>query len=158
MVALGSNLGDRLANLREAIAKIGSFAEVLALSPIYETPPVGGPVQGAYLNAAARVRFVGTPEALLDALLDVERALGRVRRERWGPRTIDLDVLHIDGVTLTSERLTIPHPRLLERDFALAPLHDVLPNAPYPKPRAAPGPAIADATWSRDPRGGISGG
>jgi 2-amino-4-hydroxy-6-hydroxymethyldihydropteridine diphosphokinase len=112
---------------------------------VYETAPVGGPPQGDYLNAALRVSFDGDPEALLDALLAIERALGRERRVRWAARTIDLDVLWIEGVALESERLTVPHPRLTERAFAMTPLLDVAPGAIDPR-TGAPFTPIHDAS------------
>jgi 2-amino-4-hydroxy-6-hydroxymethyldihydropteridine diphosphokinase len=97
------------------------------------TAPVGGPPQPEYFNAAARVAFDGEPEALLDALLAIEARLGRVRAERNGPRTIDLDVLWIEGVAHQSARLEVPHPRLRERAFALVPLLEVAPGARDPR-------------------------
>lgn len=132
VVGIGANLGDRAATMRAAVAEIARFAEVLATSPVYETAPVGGPPQGEFLNAAVLLRYDGTPFALLDALLAVEARLGRVRRERWGPRTLDLDVLWIDGVALDDARLVVPHPRLHERAFAVVPLLDVAPDARDP--------------------------
>jgi 2-amino-4-hydroxy-6-hydroxymethyldihydropteridine diphosphokinase len=135
VVGLGSNVGDRLAILREAKARIAGIATVLATSQVYETAPVGGPPQGSFLNAALRVQYMLSPIALLDELQRIEHELGRVRDVRWGPRTIDLDVLWIDGLTVDEERLVVPHPRLSERAFALAPLLDVAPEAPYAHPR-----------------------
>jgi 2-amino-4-hydroxy-6-hydroxymethyldihydropteridine diphosphokinase len=131
VVGLGSNLGDRRAMLDRAMRELARIARVEAASHVYETAPVGPP-QGRFFNAAALIAFAGTPEELLDALLAIERRLGRVRGERWGPRTIDLDVLWIDGVAVASERLTVPHPRLHERAFALAPLLEVRPDARDP--------------------------
>lgn len=134
VVGLGTNLGDRLAFLARAVAAIEAHAaaRVLAVSPVYETSPVGGPPQGDFLNAAVCLTWDGEPLALLDALLAIERELGRVRDAptvvRWGPRTIDLDILWIDGLTLSSDRLTVPHPRLAARAFALLPLLDVAPE------------------------------
>jgi len=100
---------------------------------VYESAAVGPP-QGDYLNAAALVTWDGEPEALLDALLSIEAKLGRVRREKWGPRTIDLDVLWIEGREVRAPRLTVPHPELAKRTFAVAPLLDVVPVAPYSLP------------------------
>ncbi len=155
-------MGDRLTHLRDALVAIETFAEIVAVSSVYETAPVGGPSQGHFLNAAARLRYDETPEgasdepeptraalALLDRLLAVEQTLGRVRVEHWGPRTIDLDVLHVDGMSLKTPRLVVPHPRLEERAFALAPLFDVYPDAPYVKPHAPPGPVVASGAWWR---------
>jgi 2-amino-4-hydroxy-6-hydroxymethyldihydropteridine diphosphokinase len=133
VVGLGSNVGDRRAHLRDAVAALRAVAQVERVSRAYESAPVGGPPQGDFLNAAALVAFDGTPRALLDALLGVEAAMGRVRDVRWGPRTIDLDVLWIDGVEVADEGLVVPHPRLLERAFALVPLADVAPGAIDPR-------------------------
>lgn len=134
VVGLGSNLGDRLALLRQAIVRIEALplARVTARSRVYETAPVGGVEQGPFLNAAVALEWSGTPRALLDALLAVEASLGRVRDVRWGPRTIDLDVLWIEGVVVTEAGLAVPHPRLADRAFAVAPLLDVAPRAADP--------------------------
>jgi 2-amino-4-hydroxy-6-hydroxymethyldihydropteridine diphosphokinase len=132
VVGLGSNVGDRLGHLRAAVARIGGFCKVERASHVYETAPVGGPPQGAFYNAAVLVTYAGAPLDLLAALQGVERMLGRVRGEgevRWGPRTIDLDVLWIEGLAMESDELTVPHPRLAERAFALRPLVDVEPDA-----------------------------
>jgi 2-amino-4-hydroxy-6-hydroxymethyldihydropteridine diphosphokinase len=134
-IGLGSNLGDRAATLQSAIDALARTpsVRVLAVSPLYETAPVGPP-QPDYLNAAVRIETSLEPEALLDVLLAIERAHGRERRVRWGPRTLDLDVLAIlagpAGTLLGVEtaRLEVPHPHLGERAFALAPLLDVLPE------------------------------
>lgn len=110
------------------MARIAAVAPVVATSSVYETPPVGPP-QPNFLNAAVCVEWAGDLHALLDALLRIERELGRVRRERWGPRTIDLDILFALGPEVHSERLDVPHPRVHERAFALLPLKDVMPEA-----------------------------
>lgn len=129
VVGMGSNLGDRHATLRGAAQAVDGLAEarLTGRSRLYETPPVGPP-QPHYLNAALAIAWDGTGPALLDALLDIEQQFGRVRRERWGARTLDLDVLWWDAPPLTSERLTVPHPHLTERAFALAPLLDAAPD------------------------------
>lgn len=134
-VGLGANLGDRHLAFDRALALLPGTVE--ALSPRYETPPIGPP-QPSFLNAAVRLRTELAPLALLDALLAVERRLGRDRdREtRWGPRTLDLDVLLWPGRVLHEPRLHVPHPRLGERAFALAPLLDVLVDGD-PAERAA---------------------
>ncbi len=131
VVGLGANLGDRLATMRAALGALGRIARVRATSRVYASAPVGPP-QPDYLNAAALVEWDGEPEALLDGLLGIEAVLGRLRRERWGPRTIDLDVLWIEGRAVRTERLVVPHPHLEERPFALAPLLDVAPDAEEP--------------------------
>lgn len=131
VVGLGSNLGERRELLAGAVAGCARLGELAGVSWLYETDPIGPP-QPVYLNAALRLRTELAPEALLDALLELERAAGRRRRERWGPRTLDLDVLWIAGCAVRSPRLTVPHPRLAERAFALLPLLDVAPDARAP--------------------------
>jgi 2-amino-4-hydroxy-6-hydroxymethyldihydropteridine diphosphokinase len=132
VVGFGSNVGDRLAMLRAAVAELARVTRVEKTSRIYATAPVGGLPQPEFLNAAALVRHEDTPEQLLDELLAIERKLGRIRREKWGPRTIDLDLLWADGVVAGSARLTLPHPYLRERAFALAPLLELVPDATDP--------------------------
>jgi len=134
-LGLGSNLGDREANLREAVRRLGEAdgIEVLAVSSFIETAPVGGPAgQGKFLNAAAALAAGPGPEELLGLLLEIEGELGRVRRERWGPRTIDLDLLLYGGLVVRSARLTVPHPRMHERRFVLEPLAEIAPDAVHP--------------------------
>ncbi|MBX3232870.1 MAG: 2-amino-4-hydroxy-6-hydroxymethyldihydropteridine diphosphokinase [Labilithrix sp.] len=137
VIGLGANLGDRLATMRAAVARIDAIAPVVARSRVYETAPVGGPPQPDYLNAAVLVEWGGEPIALLDALLAIEHELGRVRAERNGPRTIDLDVLWMQNANIVravnEPRLVVPHPRLHERAFALLPFLDVVPGA-APRP------------------------
>jgi 2-amino-4-hydroxy-6-hydroxymethyldihydropteridine diphosphokinase len=136
-IALGSNVGDRIASLRDAVRRVGEHARarVVRTSRVYETAAIGGPEQGAFLNAAILVEWEGEPLALLDVLQEIERDLGRTRDVRWGPRTIDLDVLWIEGnVTIDDARLVVPHPRLAERAFAVTPLLDVVPDAPFAVP------------------------
>jgi 2-amino-4-hydroxy-6-hydroxymethyldihydropteridine diphosphokinase len=133
IVGLGSNLGDRAATLASAVGALGRIegARLAAVSPVYETEPVGPP-QPRYLNAAVRLETDLDAEPLLDALLAIEAAHGRARREKWGPRTLDLDVLAIldagRPLEIRTPRLEVPHPALLDRAFALAPLLDVAPE------------------------------
>jgi 2-amino-4-hydroxy-6-hydroxymethyldihydropteridine diphosphokinase len=146
VIGFGANLGDRLGAMRAALAELGAVARVEQTSHVYATAPVGPP-QPEYLNAAALVEWVGTAEGLLEALLGIEAKLGRVRgAERFGPRTIDLDVLWIEGVSHETERLVVPHPRLKERAFAMVPLLEVAPEARDPKTRepyvAPPGDVV----------------
>jgi 2-amino-4-hydroxy-6-hydroxymethyldihydropteridine diphosphokinase len=133
VVGLGSNVGDRLAHLEAAIARIREDRDlfVLKASPVYETAPEGGPPQGDYLNAAVLLVTSLDGRSILDRLLSFEREMGRERDEatRWGPRTIDLDLLWIEGEAIDEEGLRVPHPRLHERPFALRPLLDVAPDA-----------------------------
>lgn len=102
---------------------------LVAVSPLYLTPPWGKTDQPPFLNAAARIETTLSPRALLNAIFDVERDLGRQRTERWGPRTIDIDILLYDAVDINEPWLHVPHPRLTERAFALTPLIDVMPDA-----------------------------
>lgn len=134
-LALGTNLGDRRANLRAAADAVVATPGVRGaeLSPIYETAPVGGPDgQGDYLNAAMRIDTDLPPRDLLDTLLCIEQSLGRERRERWGPRVIDLDLLLYDDLSIDEPGLTLPHPRMYERAFVLRPLADLAPDLVHP--------------------------
>ncbi|MBM4033533.1 MAG: 2-amino-4-hydroxy-6-hydroxymethyldihydropteridine diphosphokinase [Planctomycetes bacterium] len=134
-VGLGSNLGDRAGSLREALRRLGAAEgiQVVATSAFVETEPVGGPPgQPRFLNGAAHLAVSLGPEELLDRLLAIEDALGRVRGERWGPRTLDLDLLLYGGLVVRTERLTVPHPRMHERRFVLAPLAEIAPGAVHP--------------------------
>ena len=126
-LALGSNLGDRLAHLQSAVDGLSRApgTRVVAVSRVYETDPVGGPEQDAYLNAVVGVDTDLDPHALLNVAQQCERAAQRVRAERWGPRTLDVDVLLFDDIDLDSDDLVIPHPRMWERAFVLIPLRDI---------------------------------
>ena len=125
-LALGSNLGDRLEHLGEAVRLLEGTdgVDVVRSSRIYETDPVGPP-QSAYLNAVIEVETTRSPRELLQACRAVEDAIGRVRAERWGPRTIDVDVLTFDERTVDEPDLQIPHPRMHERGFVLVPLGEL---------------------------------
>ena len=132
VIGLGSNLGDRRALLRRALEGLASFGTPVGISALYETEPVGPP-QPLFLNAAVALDTPLTPLALLDQLLVLEISLGRVRQERWGPRMIDLDILWTDTGGFVTPRLTVPHPELRRRAFALRPLLDVAPEAVDPR-------------------------
>lgn len=122
-LGLGSNLGDRRALLRAAVKAI---PDVVAVSPVYETAPVGGPGdQGAFLNIVVQLDTERSARELLQVCRDREQAAARVRTIRWGPRTLDVDVLWIDGVTVDDPDLIVPHPRMFERAFVLMPLRDL---------------------------------
>ena len=121
-LGLGSNLGDRRRHLRDAIAAI---PDVVAVSRVYETAPVGGPDQGAYLNVVVRLDTERSPRELLEICRAREAEAQRVRTVRWGPRTLDVDVLWVDGQTVDEPDLVVPHPRMFERAFVLMPLRDV---------------------------------
>lgn len=136
VVSLGSNMGDRAAALNAALAGIAAAdVRIVAVSPAYETAPVGGPDQPDYLNAVALVETNLAPYDLLEVVHGVEDALGRVRVERWGPRTVDLDILVYDDLVSDDPRLTLPHPLAAERAFVLVPWHDVEPTAVLPDGR-----------------------
>ncbi|MGI8685881.1 MAG: 2-amino-4-hydroxy-6-hydroxymethyldihydropteridine diphosphokinase [Acidimicrobiales bacterium] len=125
-VALGSNLGDRRAHLRAAVAGLPG---VVAVSGVYETDPVGGPGgQPSYLNAVVELEADLSPRELLEAGRRLEEAAGRVREERWGRRTLDIDILLVGDLTVDEPDLQVPHPRLRERAFVLVPLHDLAPE------------------------------
>jgi 2-amino-4-hydroxy-6-hydroxymethyldihydropteridine diphosphokinase len=121
-LGLGSNLGDRRRQLRDAVAAI---PDVVAVSRVYETAPVGGPDQGAYLNIVVRLETESSPRELLEICREREAEARRVRTVRWGPRTLDVDVLWVDGQTVDEPDLIVPHPRMFERAFVLMPLRDV---------------------------------
>ncbi|MFC5653371.1 2-amino-4-hydroxy-6-hydroxymethyldihydropteridine diphosphokinase [Paenibacillus solisilvae] len=127
-IALGSNVGDRSKLLQEALLLIDSHSaiKVIRVSGIYETDPVGYTDQPSFLNMTAALLTTLGPFELLHALLDIEKQLGRTRDIRWGPRTMDLDLLLMENVRLDEEELTLPHPRMMERAFVLVPLRDVI--------------------------------
>ncbi|MDR7865440.1 MAG: 2-amino-4-hydroxy-6-hydroxymethyldihydropteridine diphosphokinase [Sporomusaceae bacterium] len=131
-LGLGSNLGDREGNIAAAVARLAAWPGVTVerVSSLYETAPVGYTDQPDFLNAVISVRTTLTPQELLTACLAVERELGRERKIRWGPRTVDIDVLFYDDVVLATEVLTLPHPRFHERCFVLAPLAEIAGDAP----------------------------
>ena len=134
-LSLGSNLGDRLANLKRAIEKIeeSDKLEVKKVSPVYETEPVGRENQGWFLNLVLQVETSLEPFALLERFSSIEDQMGRKREKRWGSRNIDLDILLYDTRMVDSERLTIPHPRMHERRFVLVPLAQIAPKLLHPR-------------------------
>jgi 2-amino-4-hydroxy-6-hydroxymethyldihydropteridine diphosphokinase len=129
-LALGSNLGDREQHLRAAIDGLGvePAVTVVAVSDVYETDPVGGPEQGPYLNAVVGLDTTLTPRELMELGQRLETGAGRVRTEHWGPRPLDVDVLLVGNLVVAEPDLVVPHPRMWERGFVLAPLHDVAPE------------------------------
>jgi 2-amino-4-hydroxy-6-hydroxymethyldihydropteridine diphosphokinase len=126
-LGLGSNLGDREQLLATAVDRLVAVGR-RAVSPLYETDPVGGPEQGAFLNLVVELDTDLTARQLLAVCRRLEEAAGRVREERWGPRTLDVDVLWIDGTTVDDDDLQVPHPRMGQRRFVLAPLRDLAPD------------------------------
>jgi 2-amino-4-hydroxy-6-hydroxymethyldihydropteridine diphosphokinase len=133
-IALGTNLGDRAYNLRTALELLAQTADIsiTAVSAIYETAPVGGPEQAPYLNACAALSTELPPTSLLLMMLDIEEKMGRVRKVRWGPRIIDLDLLLYGEIMMNTPLLELPHPRMSERDFVLIPLADIAPDLNIP--------------------------
>lgn len=122
---MGSNLGDRRSVLAAAVAALD---DVVAVSPVYETDPVGGPIQGPYLNIVVELETGRTARELLTAALALEADAGRERRVRWGPRTLDVDVLWVEGETVDEPDLRVPHPRMHARGFVMVPLADLAPD------------------------------
>ncbi len=152
-LGLGTNLGDRQAHLVEAVEAI---PDLVATSSVYETEPVGGPEQDAYLNLVVEVETAMTPHELLALCRSLERAAGRERRIRWGPRTLDVDVLWIEGVTVDEPELTVPHPRMYQRNFVVVPLLEIAPDlgeemtALGYDPDTAFGAVTSLGPWARD--------
>jgi 2-amino-4-hydroxy-6-hydroxymethyldihydropteridine diphosphokinase len=141
-IALGSNVGDRLANLRagrDAVLRLPDVAPPILTSRVYETDPVGTePEAGRFLNAVMEVEFAGPPMVLLRGLREIEAALGRPSRHpRNAPRTLDLDILYLGDLAIAFDELIVPHPRLHLRRFVLAPLNDIRPELRLP-PLEAP--------------------
>jgi 2-amino-4-hydroxy-6-hydroxymethyldihydropteridine diphosphokinase len=133
-IGLGANLGDPKGQLEEALAllKATDGVEVLKVSSFYRNPPLGPPEQPWYVNAVAEIRTRLAPGELLAVLHRVEKALGRVRRERWGPRRLDLDLLLYDDVVSRDPGLCLPHPEMHRRAFVLAPLAEIAPEVRHP--------------------------
>lgn len=134
-IALGSNLASPLDQVNAAIAAIGEIpnSRIVAVSSLYRTPPLGPPDQPDYLNAAVALETDLAPEALLDYTQRIELQQGRVRKaERWGPRTLDLDIMLFGDITLNTERLTVPHYDMKNRGFMLWPLFEIAPSLHFP--------------------------
>lgn len=139
-LGLGANLGDRAAALRRALSLL---EDVVAVSPVYESAPVGGPVgQGPYLNAVVELRTERSPRQLLEVCRVLELDAGRERRARWGPRCLDVDVLLVGDEVVDDDDLVVPHPRMWERSFVLAPLADLAPEL-VPAERLSALPPVA---------------
>lgn len=136
-ISLGSNLGDRIAHLRAGDVGLASLGRVVARSSLYETLPVGGPDQGPYLNAVVLVDTPLDAHELLNACLKIEASRGRDREVHWGPRTLDLDIITSDGPPVSDDRLTVPHPLAVDREFVLRPLREVWPDAPVSEDHTA---------------------
>ncbi|MDF2630818.1 MAG: 2-amino-4-hydroxy-6-hydroxymethyldihydropteridine pyrophosphokinae [Symbiobacteriaceae bacterium] len=144
-LSLGSNLGDRLGYLAEAIRRLGApHTRVTQVSSIYETAPWGKTDQPSFLNMAAAVETDLTPDELLRHILSVEQVLGRVRTVRWGPRTVDIDMLLYGDERRATPDLQLPHPRMANRAFVLVPLLEIAPHLPYREALDALDPAGID--------------
>jgi 2-amino-4-hydroxy-6-hydroxymethyldihydropteridine diphosphokinase len=150
-LGIGSNLGDRLANLQGAVDALNAEAgvHVVACSRVWETDPIGGPSQPDFLNVVVRLETEIDPHGLLEAAHRAESAFGRVRDVRWGPRTVDVDILLIEGLTLDDPDLIVPHPRMTRRAFVLLPLLDLDPEARLPD-----GTRLVDVPLGPDAAGG----
>lgn len=140
-LALGSNLGEREHHLQGAVDALAASPDVrvVAVSNVYETDPVGGPEQGRFLNAVVALDTALTPPELLALAQQLEAEARRVRNEHWGPRTLDVDVLLVGDEVVDEADLVVPHPRVWERGFVLAPLHDVAPGLVELPPQGWPG-------------------
>ena len=131
-VALGGNLGDVKATLSAALEPLGALGQVVQKSSLYRTMPWGLLEQPEFLNAALELHTALEPLELLEALLEIERQFGREHAQRWGPRTLDLDLLSVGVQVLESAKLALPHPRMLERAFVLIPLLEIAPHWTHP--------------------------
>ena len=151
-LGLGSNLGDRLTHLQHAIDALAgtSGITIVAVSSVYETAPVGGPEQDDYLNAVVAIDTDLDPHELLAAAMNVEQREDRIRSVRWGPRTLDVDVLLFGVERIETPDLVVPHPRMHERAFVLAPLLELEDDPPLPGGRRARD--LSTDGWSQDVR------
>jgi 2-amino-4-hydroxy-6-hydroxymethyldihydropteridine diphosphokinase len=131
-LSLGSNIGDRGARLRDAIARVQTTGKITAISSLYETEPVEFTQQALFLNCAVGLETSLDPQELMSRLLEIERELGRERIQKKGPRTIDLDILLFGDLVMNSPELTIPHPAMAERRFVLGPLAEIAPEVVHP--------------------------
>lgn len=149
VLALGSNVGDRLSHLRRGVEGLAALGSVLGVSSLYETEPVGGPVQGRFLNAAVLVDTEIDARRLLEGVLAIERDAGRVRDVQWGPRTLDIDIIVHGSETVDEPDLVVPHPRAVDRRFVLEPVAEIAPDV-----QLAGGVTAASALHSV-PTGGV---
>lgn len=130
---MGSNLGDRHGHLARALELLAAVEDVVAVSRVYETEPVGGPDQGPYLNLVAELATRTSARGLLGRCRALEQAAGRVRTVRFGPRTLDVDVLYVQDESVSEDDLVVPHPRMYERRFVLVPLSELAPELVPPR-------------------------
>jgi 2-amino-4-hydroxy-6-hydroxymethyldihydropteridine diphosphokinase len=131
-LSLGSNIGNRREYLHDAIARLSKVGQMVAVSSLYETEPVDFTDQAWFLNCAVAIQTTDTPDALMNAVLQIERKIGRVRTAPKGPRTIDIDVLLYDALIIDTPELTVPHPVMHQRRFVLEPLAEIAPGAVHP--------------------------
>lgn len=131
-ISIGSNLGDRVKYCRRAIEELAAFADILNISSLYETEPVDKEDQPEFINGVVEIDTDLSPHELLAKTKSIEDKLGRVRDEKWGPRTIDLDIIFYDDIILEDKDLEIPHPRVHLRRFVLEPLFEIAPNFIHP--------------------------
>lgn len=150
-IAIGSNLGDRAANVRKAVLRAADEvkATLVSMSSLYETEPWGIKEQGAFVNAVMGVEIAISPAELLAHLKSVEAGMGREKAERWGPRVIDLDIIFYGGLVMDEKGLTIPHPGAHERAFVMVPLAEIAPDFIHP----VIGKSVADIAKSLDSSG-----
>ena len=134
-IAVGSNIGNPLKNCTEAIHKISKndYIKIISKSSFYQTSPIGHIKQEYFVNSVVKINTSLTPESLLPYLLNIETEMGRIRKEKWGPRVIDLDLLFYDSLILNKEAITIPHPELQKRNFVLKPLCEIAETLIHPK-------------------------
>ena len=133
IVAFGANQGDPLGNILKALGRLKDFYSQIAVSSVFRTKAVGGPIgQPDFLNGVVIYSVNDSPIQTMNKLLAIETELGRVRREKWGPRTIDLDLIDYEGVVLNESDLVLPHPRIAERSFVLLPLAEIAPSWTHP--------------------------
>lgn len=133
LLSLGTNLGDREQNLRQAVIGLSAVCTIMAISPVYETEPWGETDQPEFLNLCVAATTTIPPHTFLTFAKNLEVEIGRRPSRRWGPRLIDIDLLFYDQLIINDERLVLPHPRLAERPFVLAPLADIAPDFVHPQ-------------------------
>ena len=132
-IGIGSNLGDTIGNCKIALDEIGNFAEIVRISSLYETEPVGNEDQPNFINSVVEINTDLSPHGLLTHLKSIEDKLGRVRGEKWGPRVIDLDIIFYDDLVIKDDDLIIPHPRAHLRRFVLEPICEIAPEFIHPE-------------------------
>lgn len=152
VLGLGGNTGDRLSLLKQAVVELGKHFELLAQSDIYETAAWGGVARGAFLNQVVVVLTEKGATEILKVIQEIESQLGRRRNERWGDRTMDIDILYYGADEIDSSSLRIPHPHIADRKFVLVPLEAVLPEKKHPKTGKSPGQMLAECTDTSEVR------